>query len=362
MDNQGILGGKVFASVSPAKGNPTAQFTPVTIASLVNAPGNAPQAKVILNGGQSTFGYTNNAVFFPPNPVNNLVDAQLDGASLNVIDPTIASSAAVAGYAAPNSWNSLLPGSILSPLHNELAYFARDLSPLAQVQGGAFKMPRSLPSSSNLYSAFTNISGGGYTRVADGGYVDNMSAAYMLRNIQDKYGAQDPVHLTIFANKSEDPVTGVKMLIAPDGQKSAYGIADDVAELFGNMYGNNSDGDTVGYDGFGLKLNTLSSKIFDPVAWYGKEKPDWNYNSGNVDISYFKLDAKTVDNAAFGVKGGQAVNLGIFVASNSKSGAAPILSSYLDSYDANYDVYRQAISDPVLGGYAYIKDAFGILA
>ena len=361
MDNQNISRDKVFVSASRAGVSLTAQFTPVTIASLVKSTGAKPEARVTLNGGHNTFKYTNNKLLLAPAPVSRVIDSELDASDLNVIEPTVASSAAPAMVAAPDSWaQRYLPGKHLSSLRNELANFTRDLSPLAQVVDGRFRMPRSLPASRNLSSSFKNISTNGYTRMADGVYIDNQAATNMIRNIQDKYGTQKEFHLTLFANTNQAPLTDVKMIIGPNNQQANYTVPVDIARIFGNQDGKNTDGDTLIFPDYGFNTKVPSSKVFDPIAWNNKTQPDWKYSQGDVSISYFKLKAKTVSNAAFGIKGGQNAQVSIFLASNLNSSWLPSDMAYLDSYDSNFNIYRKAINSE--GGFGHIKDAFGLPA
>ena len=194
--------------------------------------------------------------------------------------------------------------------------------------------------------------------MADGVYPDNQSAANMVRLVQDKYGTQKEFQITLFANANQAPLTDVKMLVGPNNLQSTYTVPIDLARLFGNQDGKNSDGDTLVFPDYGFNVKVPSSKIFDPTVWHGKVEPDWKYSNDNVNISYFKLNAKTVANAAFGIKGGQDVKVGIFLAKNLNSSWLPSNPAYLDSYDSNFDVYRKAIN--AHGGFTYIKDAFGL--
>jgi hypothetical protein len=67
------------------------------------------------------------------------------------------------------------------------------------------------------------------------------------------------------------------------------------------------------------------------------------------------LDVTTVDNKTFGIKAGQSGKLHIFNAINPESFAAPLNFGYLNEYDQNYSVIRDAIANG--GGFNVLKDA-----
>ena len=118
-----------------------------------------------------------------------------------------------------------------------------------------------------------------------------------------------------------------------------------------------NDSDMVYFDTL-MNPKTVSSKIFDFGAFDSKVEPDWEYNQDRVRIDYYNLDVETVNNKAFGIKGGQKGNVHLFVAVNLKSWAAPYNREFLDSYDQNFEVYRSGIAEN--GGYEFLKDAFGL--
>jgi len=364
METKGILRDKVFSRVSNPGVNPVAQFTPVTIASEVVTPGTAPQAKAILEGGAANLQYTNNAINIPfvsraPKTVSKAVPAILNASGLNVMEPSVASSSAPAMVASPTTWaQRYLPGTVLASLRNELSELTKDIAPLAQLNNGQLTMPRTLPATSSLADSVSKLSAGNYTRVADGGYVDNISAANILKHIQKTEGTSQPFNLTLFSNTSTDPLTGIRMKTGANSL-SSFTLPSDLAGLFGNSTGNNADLDNITFTDFGFNPKVPSNKIFDASAWLG-EQPEWSTQNGDIDINYYKLNVRTVANKAFGIQPGQQGTLNIFVARNKNSSAAPLKPEYLDSYDNNFDTFRNAVSTG--GAFPLIQDAFGLTA
>ena len=265
------------------------------------------------------------------------IDSDQDGwlktPNLDLLDPFIASSSAAAGLAGPRIWGeigdrledrSYMWDIIqLEDLADALSQTTRELSPLATIRNGTLDMPSELPGgkawdSDDSYDykggwddAFDDLSNGGYTRLLDGGYVDNNSAATMLRHIQQKDGTRDDFNLTIFHNGNSDNIKGRVLdshnieglkvnvgmkneLFANQGKKdtiigSSKGNYSEmilpwgVAALFGKgeatrtgTYATN-DGDVVYFDTL-MNPKTPSSKIFDFDAFDSKLEPDWEYN------------------------------------------------------------------------------------
>ena len=351
--------------------------------------------------------------------IDNNNDGWLQTPNLDLLDPFIASSSAAAGLATPSIWGSIgdrwedrtlfWDRIKLEDLAESTSQITRELSPLATIKNGTLDMPSELPGGKTWSSdlsydyeggwddAFNDLSNGGYTRLLDGGYVDNNSAATMLRHIQDKDGTKGKFNLTIFHNGSSDNIKGkvsnsheidgleIKVgkkneLLASNQKKSSLAANDPitgssknnyskmilpwgVAALFGkgqatfnDSYSTN-DGDVVDFDTL-MNPKTVSSKIFDFDAFDSKLEPDWEYNQDRVRIDYYNLDVETVNNKAFGIKGGQKGNVHLFVAVNLKSWAAPYKREFLDSYDQNFEAYRSGIAEN--GGYEVLKEAFGL--
>jgi len=322
--------------------------------------------KVLLNGGSGTLYHSNNGAATggndPPAASQPLQSEWTYGTNPRVLDATIASSSFLALMAAPKSTDAIIEPDFL---RNYIAELTRNLAPSASFSDAGFSMtPSSIvtwPSSGDTSDKYENVydqlKRNKAAKLADGGYADNTSAANMLRHIQDVDGTQNPFELTIFANSSDDPLTGIKMKVGVNGERSTFTLPTDVAALFGNYYGNNNDGRLIDgplpWDGDLV----ISPHIFSSNAWIG-ESPDWTFSQDDVNISYYNLDVRTVQNNDFGISANQLGKVNLFVASNRDSFAGPITPGYLDSYDLNFDVYRKAIASQ--GGFEYIRDAFNL--
>ena len=362
LDQVGLLNNKIFAAVtSPdVPAIQEAQVTPLILISDSTEDGSSIEGKALFSAGnRQIIRNTNNKLFSSTAETSKSV-APLLKPSASIIDATVASSAAAGVFTAPKTYEKIswLPQF----LANQLANALRDLSPLGQLKDGVFAMPRELPAIPNKGSLTTeqlmqSYSDEGLVRLADGGYVDNTSAAYMMKQIQDSNGVTADFNLTIFMNSSIDPVTGIKMKTGPS-QDSGYWVPPDVGRLFGNSNGQNNDSSVTAFD---LYPNppVVSPYIFKREAWFGEE-PTWKTNNQSIDMSYFDLNVETLENSAFSISGGQKGRLHLFLTNNKDSLAAPATTGILEQYNNNYDFVRNWISTGV--GLESIKSAFGLLA
>jgi hypothetical protein len=361
---------------TPGWSNLKSQTTPLTYYSEVKEPGTQPIAKVLLNGGNGTIYYSNNGSPLGNNDpaatsqtIPSLWTSEDVYPSTNplVLDATIASSSFLALLASPKSTEDLIG---FEPAQNYIAELAKDLAPyttfgkknssytMDTFNQHAFPMVPSDSSDSDIFeSVYSQYTEGRAAKLADGGYADNTAAANMLRHIQDTDGTIAPFELTIFANSSDDPVTGIQMKVGNNGELSEFRLPTDVAALFGNSDGRNNDGKVIEGPLPWQGDKIISPQIFSPSAWIG-ESADWSYSQGDVDISYYQLNVRTMANDDFGIKPNQRGKVNLFVASNKDSFAGPIMPQYLDAYDENFDVYRKAIGSQ--GGFNFIKDAFNL--
>ena len=83
------------------------------------------------------------------------------------------------------------------------------------------------------------------------------------------------------------------------------------------------------------------------------------FNTYSTYLRYYTIDVETVDNNAFGVKGGQQGTVDVYVTRNSSSAPAPYESSNLEAYADNYDVFREAVNK---GGFDYLTESFGVVS
>jgi len=360
MDQIGLLNNKILASITSPQvpAIEASQVTPLILISDSATDGSTITAKALLSAGdRQQLNYSNNKWFSSVGQLTSSLASQWQSQA-GVIDATIASSAAAALYTAPKTYEKIswLPQLLANQLANEI----RDLSPLGQFKDGVFSMPKELPNIPNKGSLSTEqvmaaYQEGGLARLADGGYVDNTSAAYMMKQIQDSIGAAADFNLTVWMNSSVDPLTGIKVKTGPS-EYSSYWVPRDVGRLFGNSDGNNNDSAVTNFDAY-PNPPVVAPYIFKREAWYG-EAPVWKTNNQSIDMSYFDLNVETIDNAAFGIRGGQKGRLHLFVTNNKDSLAAPATTSILSQYNNNYDFARNWISEGV--GLESIKSAFGL--
>ena len=272
----------------------------------------------------------------------------------NIIDPSIASSAAFAMLASHHQF-SIFPEKLVSSKLSKLA-------PLAaiDVDSSDFMLAPEIPIRKNDYNGvWDDVQSNGYTRVTDGGYTDNTSAANLMRFIQDENGIDKPFEMAIFKqasiplNKADDKNNDV----IPVGNTS---ISADLAGLFGADGGfNQRDGDLVEFCTAIGCLDVVTSQVFDQSAWIGVKSPKWEYASGsNIFVRYFELDVITVDNDAFGVEGGQRGKVRIFYSNNSESMASPKSMGQYEEYENNFNAYREIIKEEL--PFNDLKDAFGL--
>ena len=281
---------------------------------------------------------------------------------VGIMEPSMASSAAFGLFAAQradsvSSWFEEFRGS----------KFAK-LAPLVSFnpENDEFSFENEIEVRTDDYhGVFEDIIEKGYTRVMDGGYTDNTSAANLMRFIQEEDGTDTPFEMTIFKQASI-PLDGSKDKhddVIPLGDTS---LSADLAGLFGADGGfDQQDGDLVEFCAKPLGCrDVVTSQVFDSSAWDGVTSPSWEYTIDNlvwaegIFVRYFELDVVTVDNAAFGVQGGQPGKVRIFYSNNSESKASPMSLDQYDQYERNFDAYREIIQKDK--PYAAFEDAFGL--
>ena len=360
LDSIGMSANKIFVKAVSEAVDSTAQTVPLSLVSEAGDMSSSAsyQSSALLPTGTNALKYSTNAWFGAPSPKQIDLSSTLDASQLSVLDVATASSSAVGLLAAPASYAGIFgatPARVLSPLVNQLSYELSDLAPPATFQDGVMLMPNEVPTGSSLNTQFNLLSSDLTTRLADGAYVDNTSAAYMVQHIQSEQAIDHPFYLTLFSNSTASPEKGISMPGA--GSTQPFTVTSDVAALFGNSDGKGDDGSVVTNTTMGNQL-TPSPQVFALDAWNGVD-PLWTYNSGTIDIALYRLSVETVDNKAFGVKEGQAGTVDVYVSRNSSSAPAPYQASNLKAYAQNYDVFRKAVRT---GGFNYLSESFGVVS
>ena len=348
-------------------------FTPVSLISKAGSSAGAnPTGQALFTAGDFTSTYQGEVLGVRTGrAVKKVIPSSLSN-KLDIATVSAISSAAVGMLAGPDSLTSslfdnpnipALAKAALNTAQDAFAVLMKDLAPGVSIQNGILGPVPQLSASQRNVSGAADVGG---VRMADSGYLDNSAVACLVRDIQESKGTASPFNITLWmqSNEAADPVTGLnkRVRIAADASSlSTFGLPSEVPQIFGQSKGDGSlDGDRIiqALSPPGLPIYVPAATIFDPSAWYGKTKADWSYSKDNINLSYFNLDVTTVDNKTFGIKAGQSGKLHIFNAVNPESFAAPLNFGYLNEYDQNYSVIRDAIANG--GGFNVLKDALGI--
>jgi hypothetical protein len=83
----------------------------------------------------------------------------------------------------------------------------------------------------------------------------------------------------------------------------------------------------------------------------------YSADNGSFTIQSYDFSVTTVDNPAFGIRGGQQGTFRVISTTNNQSQPAPFLPNILDEYDQNYNFARDAIATK---GWSYFSDALGL--
>jgi len=354
--------------------SPPGHFVPVSlISTAATTPNGSPSGKAIFPAGGFTSVYQSESLFNKSKPIQKTIPSTLAN-QLSITTASAVSSAAAGMMAGPIALTSSLfespslpklAKSSLQFAQDNISDFVADLAPAVSINNGVLG---DAPALTKDQHNIKKVADSGLIRMADSGYVDNSSVAFLLKDIQDTDGPSQPFHITLWmqSNQKADPVTGLKsrVRIGPDArQLSDYGLASEIPLLFGQSKGDGTlDSDPIIHSASpkGLPIFAPSAKVFDESAWYGKLKADWSYSKDNIELTYFKLPVKTVENKTFGLKAGQSGVLHLFSATNPESAPAPLSFANLNEYDQNYNVIRDAIANH--GGFEKLQDAFGLAA
>lgn len=195
-------------------------------------------------------------------------------------------------------------------------------------------------------------------RLYDGGYVDNLAAAYALKQIQFAHNPDDFV-LTLFANTSsmgDEESTAAMLAQIGDTRGAVLPLPSDLLNLFGQP-DYLHPGNTAPLAMFGIELKTSSPAVFDARAWKDTA-PSWVYQtSEDFRLSYYRLDVETIDNPHFEINGGHPGVLHVFINQDAKSSAAPFSVDVIDEYRHLFATTRQAVLEQ---GYQYLAEALDL--
>jgi hypothetical protein len=269
---------------------------------------------------------------------------------LSIIDATTASSSAAGALAAPENYGSSL---LTKPARNVAASFLRELAPLASFKDNILTTPKE-SSAINKDTTLDDLTRQSLARLVDGVYIDNTSVAYGLRELQRSYGIAEPFEITLLLNSTSDPVTGL-----PIANGSAT-VPVDVAKLFGfDGSGNQTTNGLVNAGVLPFKQLVPSPWVFNANAASSVSDQGLSYSAdnGSFTIQSYDFSVTTVDNPAFGIRGGQQGTFRVISTNNSQSAPAPFSRNILDEYDQNYNFARDAIATD---GWSYLSDTLGL--
>jgi hypothetical protein len=269
---------------------------------------------------------------------------------LSIIDATTASSSAAGALAAPENYgNSLLT----KPARNAAASFLRELAPLASFKGNTLTTPKE-SSALNKDTSLDDLTSQSLARLVDGVYIDNTSVAYGLRELQRSYGIAEPFEITLLLNSSSDPIARL-----PIANSSAT-VPEDIAKLFGlDGSGNKTTDGLINAGVLPFKQPVPTPWVFNANASSPMSDQGLSYSAdnGSFTIQSYDFAVTTVDNTAFGIRGGQQGVFRVISTNNSQSAPAPFFPGILDEYDQNYNFARDAIATD---GWSYFSETLGL--
>lgn len=272
---------------------------------------------------------------------------------LSIIDPSIASSAAIAAGAFP-----------AEVLLNQAALKASSLAPLASfidntsLDGDLVSLNREPKQFDSITEAQQYASDNGLIRTADGGYLDNTSLAFNLSKAfsdgkldESQKGQGNIFEATLFQNSSEEMSTLLPVLGAPLNNSipipTSALFPSDFTTLFGkDNYEKNSASDKI-HKHTESGLWTLSSKIFTTESLTNSKlvpKFEWSQDGGDIKIQYYEIEVETVKNDIYGIEAGVKGTLKIYLSLNPSSDAIPYAEAIHQDYFDNYASWRSAIS------------------
>lgn len=343
---QGLLKNKIFASYTPTTPNAenykASNFVPFSIE--INKDGKSTYRTTDSQNNLS-INYSNNQTLFAPDQQQKTLAKTGLAQSIQAIDPSIASSAAVAAAAFPSTYGK-------TGAQNQLAYQLASLAPIISFNKEGLEQINQEPKTSNNFQAtLNNIAKNGYIRSADGGYLDNTSVAYNLSSAfnngslnRSQAGRESVFEISLFQNNS----SSLSNLINIKGKNNTSALfPSDLAALFG------LDNDPVSPSVEGVKIHpasslwTLSSQVFTPNSLTESDlTPSWKWDQkdgGDIQLFLYTIDVETVANDAYGIQAGLNGKFNIYLSLNPSSNAIPFKKRIHEDYVDNFNSWRDAI-------------------
>jgi len=322
--------------------------TPVTFSSVPSSSGaiTPPFFSAAEAGSPNSYfnvGYSENS-YTPEKSFTTAISNPIKTEAVPVMIAASASSAA-AGFAASRA----VSGSWIA------SYLASDEALNFQLKGGIKYVKANGIKAKDL--AASQI-----VQIADGGAVDNSAVAQLVSFLQQN-NEDSEFNIVAFDN--------VQQIHKPGNNAPHVGI--DIANLFGEGLWNGNQ-ICSGANGKGYCVTVPDLKIFDPSALTKSKLITWNAKAKSNDpaknivheLIYTKYRVTTVDNSAFGIKGGTTGTLHAFTAAWSDADTAP----QDKEVDGDFKAYGKMLNFINVGlrqvdangntGLKYLKEAFGL--
>lgn len=300
----------------------------------------------------------------PISPINQRFTT--DGFSL--VDATTASSAALGLLASPDTFATKRGSTKEVSYFNSVASSLRKLAPIASFKNGNLDsisessdgLDESGRQNLQALERYRQKDPPQDLRLADGGYIDDTSVAYALRELQSSKRRDDsPFEITLIMNGNLDPVTGLAS--TPGGTK----VNGSIAVLFGLGYSGTATDVTnintlIPFERMGsLNPYVPTAQVFNISDWQKMGKPKWSFKTDDnrFSMNLYSVPVTTVDNPFMGVKKGQHGVLNILDTNNSLSSPAPLSLETFDQYDVNFTLARAAVVKS--GGWEALRTLFG---
>lgn len=195
-------------------------------------------------------------------------------------------------------------------------------------------------------------------RLYDGGYVDNLAAAYVLKQIQAAHNPDD-FTLTLFVNTGgmgDAESTAALLEQIGDERSAVLPLPSDLLNLFGRP-DYRHPGTTALLSMFGVDISTSSPAVFDAHAWKNAA-PSWVYQPHEAfRLSYYRIEVETINNPHFQIHGGHQGVLHLFINQDANTSAAPFTREIAENYCTLFANTRQAVLEQ---GYQYLAEALNL--
>lgn len=284
------------------------------------------------------YGYWNRlkAKFEPQESPVTLGNAEVDYNCLNPIHVAANSSAAGGGFINIPLLRRTIPSADVAVGLNGFAppYALRDPASDCQQSGKQFSFIGPIKQS-GIPRSLDDFIANRVVRMADGGFVDNTTVAYMLRYMADNGELTEGFNIMAMENLPAQPLKSPNKVLFPTG--------GDVGRLFGYP---DPDAKVNTSEFFGFSFTGVTSTVFEPEPFFDPvtkeptkgadweqwidpepEKPKKGIQYCNLYLSYTQYQVTTKANAYFGLgaeHAGVSGTLHVFAVLGAKAGVVPM--------------------------------------